>query len=439
MSVSPAAITEEFGTRLAASPSFFVEQGLGVSPFEYQRELLNSTRDRRCFVSGRQVGKSRVCAWIALHAALTRSETVLITAPTQRQSSELFDQIKREMTGSIFGGSHWGIDRETRTTIEMKGGSRIICLPTGTDGKTIRGYTADLIIVDEAAFIDRQIFSDVLEPMLATTNGTLILASTPFGTSGYLYDAAHRGEWDTVQVPMSASPLIDEAYIERQRETKSQTTFRQEVLGEFVESADAFFNTELVTGCLSEPAAIEQTTPECYLGVDLARHGTDASVFVSMDAAGTVFHTEQTRDKPLTDGIGRVRRLHDEHAYSTIAIDETGLGAGVVDTLAEDIREIEGVTFTIDRKQSLYNGLKSAMESGDITLPAVPHLRQQLADMQYELTSGGKTKIHHPEGGADDWPDALVLAHYARTALSPTRHKTRRRRGGEKGRRTIRR
>jgi phage FluMu gp28-like protein len=95
-----------------------------------------------------------------------------------------------------------------------------------------------------------------------------------------------------------------------------------------------------------------------------------------------------------------------------VVVDETGVGAGAVEMLEADVgrRLVEGVKFTIDRKQSLYNSLKAALDNGSVTLPDDRLLRQELTDLEYEMTRGGKTKIGHPDGGHDDHPDALALA-----------------------------
>jgi hypothetical protein len=58
----------------------------------------------------------------------------------------------------------------------------------------------------------------------------------------------------------------------------------------------------------------------------------------------------------------------------------------------------------------MYNGLKSALESEELTLAHHPRLSRELKKLTYSLTSGGKTKISHPSGGHDDHPDALALA-----------------------------
>lgn len=69
--------------------------------------------------------------------------------------------------------------KSTRTMIQLKNGSRIIALPCGPDGATLRGFTADLVVMDEAAFMPEDVIASVIFPMLATTNGTAIMLSTP--------------------------------------------------------------------------------------------------------------------------------------------------------------------------------------------------------------------------------------------------------------------
>ena len=70
--------------------------------------------------------------------------------------------------------------RKTRTLLTFTNGSRIVALPCGRNGRTLRGESADLIIVDEAAFVPEDVILSVMMPMLATTDGTMIMMSTPY-------------------------------------------------------------------------------------------------------------------------------------------------------------------------------------------------------------------------------------------------------------------
>lgn len=79
------------------------------------------------------------------------------------------------------------VRKALRTVIFFRNGSKIIALPNNPD--TIRGHKAHLCILDEAAFFynDIEARNTVIPPMLATTGGTLILSSTPWGKNSEFY------------------------------------------------------------------------------------------------------------------------------------------------------------------------------------------------------------------------------------------------------------
>lgn len=401
----------------ANPPSEFVETVVGIEPYDYQKAVLDAESDRVAFVSGRQVGKSRTAAWTALHHALTHSgHTVLITAPYRRQSSEIFKQVKHEMSESDIPDKSWGKERETRTVIEFDNGSRILSLPTGDDGSNIRGYTANLIVADEAAFIDDNVFNQVLTPMLAATDGDMVLLSTPYGASGFLHDAFNDNlddDYFTKQVPSYQSPNVGQDFIATQQRQLSSIEFKQEILGKFEESAKAFFESDNIEA--AQDRVIEGNTRERYLGVDPARHGEDRFVCTMMDGEARVSIEAQEKSSDITECIGQIKDLHDEWQFDQIAIDETALGGGVVDILREDLSRgtVNGVTFSRKKKQELYQSLKSRVENGEISLPDNDRLRTQMLDLEYEFTSGGKMKVEPPDSGHDDFPDSLTLANWA--------------------------
>jgi hypothetical protein len=99
------------------------------------------------------------------------------------------------------------------------------------------------------------------------------------------------------------------------------------------------------------------------------------------------------------------------------------LGTGVVDQIKEDLgRKVEGFKFTNEKKQSLYNTLKNQLQEGKISYSFIPgkdeaenKMVDQCLELEYEYTSTGRTKIHHPTGGHDDFSDALALAVWAKS------------------------
>jgi hypothetical protein len=414
--------------RLLDEPSYFVEHYIGIEPFDYQKDFMDNPSNRKAFVSGRQVGKSRSVAWYALWKAVTYpGSEILITAKAQRQSMELFNQVKKEIRISEISKDEWGIQNDTRTELHFQNGSRIVCLPVGRDGSNIRGYGTDLVIVDEAAFVKNEIFQEVLSPMLAVGENEFILLSTPFGKKGFLWRKFDKDDdWYTKQVPTSANPEVDDDFIEEQRQQLTHTQFKQEILGQFVEDSDSFFNREELENCAS-PSPVERESDITFLGVDLAAQGRDSSVYISIDDNGNVFDIEYKGDAPMTDAMGRIRELNSIYDYNKIVVDSTGLGEGVVDQVKEGLgRKVEGFKFTNDKKQSLYNTLKNDLQNGEIQfyyvrgkdqLPGNKMFKQCL-ELTYDYTSTGKLRIKHPSNGHDDFSDALALAVWSRSRKS---------------------
>ena len=70
--------------------------------------------------------------------------------------------------------------RPTKTKINLKNGTIIWCLPTGTAGLGIRFLTVHRLYADEASRIPEEVWTAVT-PMLLTTGGDSIYLSTPFG------------------------------------------------------------------------------------------------------------------------------------------------------------------------------------------------------------------------------------------------------------------
>lgn len=413
------------GMRLLEEPSYFVEHYIGEEPFDYQCDFMDHDSHRKAFVSGRRVGKSRTASWLALWKAVTyEGAEVLLTAKAQRQSMELFNQIQKEIRTSDIHEDEWGIVRETRTEINFDNGSRILALPVGRDGSNIRGYGGrnNMIIVDEAAFIPDSVFQEVLSPMMAVGNGEFILLSTPFGKKGFLYERFNDDDWYTMQVPTSANPLIDDNFIDEQSKNLTNTQFKQEILGQFVESVDSFFTREELMNCAEE--SVDQESDLTFLGVDLASSGQDESVYVCIDDEGNVFNIEHTSDKPMTDAMGRIRELDSFYDFNKIVIDSTSLGQGVVDQVTESLgNKVEGFKFTNEKKQSLYNTLKNELQQGELSFEYVPgkndkagnKMVNQCLELEKSFTSTGKMRIEHPPNGHDDFSDALGLAVWAKS------------------------
>jgi hypothetical protein len=222
-------------------------ESLGVVPDDWQRDLLRSASDRILLNCSRQSGKSTISAILALHRALYYPGS-LVLAPALRQSQELFSKL-----GEFYSALGEPLKKygERRLSLELTNGSRVVTLP-GTE-RTIRGYSgADLLLVDEAARVDDELYFSI-RPMLAVSSGSLILASTPYGKRGAFHEEWTEGSgWQRFEIPATRVPRISEEFLAEERRSLPARVFRQEYLCSFEDTDDAVFSFEDVTGAITE-------------------------------------------------------------------------------------------------------------------------------------------------------------------------------------------
>jgi Phage terminase-like protein, large subunit len=367
---------------------------------------------------GRQVGKTLIAASIAADsAARNRGEDTLITAPRQ----EIADEMMREATSLLSEAQkrlaavdlELGVKTENKREWIFKHDGRLLSRTLGVDGVGSRGKNPNVVICDESAFVIDDLFESVIEPFFTTFDSySFILTSTPSGDTGYFYRKVKLDDsWYSPRWPTAICPLVDREWLaERQRKLDSRT-FKTEYLGEFVGSSDRFFDSAVIDDQMESDVSV--TRSGMVLGADIARAGDDRTVIVGLGRDGVAEVLVADREMNLSDAAGELSALVSKHDIRSVAIDETGLGAGVVEMLRNQGIPggmIEGVKFTLDTKQSLYNRLKNMFENGSLTMQYDGQLLRELRQLEYSLTARGKTKIEHPSGGNDDHCDALALA-----------------------------
>ncbi|MCB1466220.1 MAG: terminase family protein [Rhizobiaceae bacterium] len=214
-------------------------------PDPWQEQVLRSDprkseTDRMllCLV-GRQSGKSTTCGCLA-YDAYTRGQEVILTAPSMRQSITLFRRIIAFMHTDPAPPP---IMRQTMTELEAhpRHGGRITVLPANENA---RGETADLIIGDEACFIQPDEALTAFFPMRRST-GRIFLLSTPNGTrNGYFYET-WESDANVRRIKARSMDTTREdrlAQIEFDRRTMSDATFRREHLCEWVGAGESLLS-----------------------------------------------------------------------------------------------------------------------------------------------------------------------------------------------------
>lgn len=328
---SDAPVWWDVGVGREAHPSYYFGL-LGLTPDLWQREVMNSDQDTLVLAS-RQAGKSTAAAALALHRAVSAGGTVLVVAPTERQSTELVLRVRK--MAALAG---LPLEAEGRTYLEMEGGGRVIALPAHPEG--IRGYTAVMVVLDEAAYIPDDLYVAV-RPMLAVTRGRVLAISTPAGKRGWFWREWHEGgdHWHRVRVSAEEVPRFSPEFLQAERLRVGERMFAQEYLAEFVEERQgALWRWEW----FERPAFRVEAPPtdlvRVVVGVDPAASSSEHAaetgiVVVGLGADGHyyVLGDYSVRGSPE---VWRARVLHAYHAHQAdVIVAEKNQGGDMVEAI----------------------------------------------------------------------------------------------------------
>jgi hypothetical protein len=233
----------------ALDPVLWAKEQLGFSADLWQQTFLRSSRNLHVLVS-RQCGKTTVSAVKCLHRALFyhRSSIVLIS-PTLRQSILIAEKINDFV---CVMKPRPELTTDSTTIMQFKNGSRITSLPGG-NSDTVRGFSCDLLIEDEAARVSEDAYV-ACKPFVATTGGQVILCSTANGRQGHFYaiGTAVDEEWHRLIVPATECKRIPAAFLAAEKLSMDAHTYGQEYCCEWGENKAAVWGEDLIEYIFSE-------------------------------------------------------------------------------------------------------------------------------------------------------------------------------------------
>ena len=149
-----------------------------------QGEVFKNTSRFRVLVAGRRFGKSYLACIELLNAAIKRpGETYFYCAPTYRMAKDIaWKEIKKLVPREWIKSKNetdLKIELINESTIELKGTENAMAL---------RGRSLAGVVLDEAAFMDSEVWFQVIRPALADKQGWALFISTPDGTASWFYD-----------------------------------------------------------------------------------------------------------------------------------------------------------------------------------------------------------------------------------------------------------
>jgi Terminase large subunit, T4likevirus-type, N-terminal len=227
---------------------------MGCAPDPWQQTVLASDDPRIILLCSRQVGKSQTVAVKALHIATSEPRSlILLLSRSLRQSSELARKVFDCYASS---GRQIPPESETKLSLELTNGSRIIALPGG-DPEAIRGFSAPrAVILDEAARIPDSLYVSV-RPMLAVApRAAMILLSSPFGKRGFFWRVWSESQrWLKIQITAEQCPRLTPDFLAEELIELGPRYYSQEYLCQFLEAIGQVFSDEAIAAAFQDGIA----------------------------------------------------------------------------------------------------------------------------------------------------------------------------------------
>ena len=242
-------------------------------------------------------------------------------------------------------------------------------------------------------------------------------------------DAQAHGDpgWAALSFPVTATNALDADEVERLRSELSENAFRQEMLCDFAASSD----DTLISLSLVDAAMAREAKPELsaawpvIVGVDVARFGTDATVF--FPRRGMMGMTPVVlRNYDNVEIAHRLMAFIAEHKPQYVCIDQ-GQGTGVIDLVrrlcqnhATNIIEVPFGSRPlredrfVNRRAEMWTGIRDWLKSGGC-LVQDNTLLGELTAPTYDYDAKGRIRLEAKEeirkrlNRSTDLADALAL------------------------------
>ena len=214
-------------------------------PLPHQIEVLNNPARFKLLGCGRRWAKSSAGLQMIVRGhggtrkGMLQGGRMMWVSPSapQLESSQIWSDLQR-----CFEGVPCKVSQVHRSIVLPNGGSVAVRV-VGEPG-SLRGSGLDGVVLDEAAWIPPEVWTDMIRPSLADRQGWAAFLTTPNGKNWFyklLERARTRPEWGVWQRPSSDNPLVTASELEAIRDEIGPIKFAQEHLAQFNDIEGALF------------------------------------------------------------------------------------------------------------------------------------------------------------------------------------------------------
>lgn len=323
--------------------------------------------------------------------------------PTYKNGRPLWRWIER----TVIGVAGIQVNRSERVVTFPNGG--FLAMYSADSPDSIRGENFHLVVVDEAAKVAEDVYTDAIQPTVADNDGDILLLTTPAGKNWFYYEymraLALGAAW---QRPSSdnPNPNIRNAF-NLAKERVSQRTFQQEWLAQFSEDGGGVFRG------VDKVAIAKRVTPyegNFVMGIDWAR-SLDFTVISVIDKdTRRMVDCDRFNQVSWTMQRGRVAQMHERWKPKTIFAEENSIGSPNIEALQREGFPVYGFLTTAKSKPPLIESYALAIEKQSVTLLDDPAIIAEHNAYELKRIPSGAYTYNAPPGMHDDTVIATALA-----------------------------
>ncbi len=351
-------------------------------------------------------------------------------------------------------GDVWCVSVDNHTLVTRRNGHVAIVGNTDVPERFQGIHNAHiLVIVTEASAVPDNILN-AIETLCAAGDSRILYISNPTQREGAFYNAFEgptKSSWQHFHVPAWITPnftagrvvrpyLILPRWVEEMRVKWGEDSPLWQIFIEANfpdEDSTHLFPPSLLAASVDRELPISHVWS---LGVDVARRGVNRTAFTIMNG-GRIVEQFEIGGAPTTETAEQSVEVFDRYEGNlNIAVDDAGVGGGVVDILTDLGYDVVPVIFGssandakrfANRGSELYWGLREMFQRGEISipkeLPTKDRLFGQLAKVTYEQEEKKDRIIVHKvpktekskniDSDSPDLADSLVIATAAGDSL----------------------
>lgn len=410
-----------------------------------------------------QYGKSETVSLALIMLLMNIPIKILIIAPMAEQAKIIMGYLIQHLFDNSFFMKAIEYDEvemlerlkreRSKNRITFTNGSEVFILTANVkelakEAKSLMGFGADLVVVDESSLIPDTMFSKILRMIGGVKRGKLVQLGNPFENNhfGRAFDSPRYLKISIDWRQALAEGRITQEFLNEARETMSELDWTIFYECKFPEAGaeDALIPRDWIEKAVNQSGC---GGDHRQTGLDVARFGRDKTVLIPRKG-GEVVKIYETEKMDTMEVVGWTRGILDDFVPDVHCTDSIGIGSGVHDRLLE-IQEGGEVDWTdteivpvnvgesptgyidnIDAKDKFYNlraqifwHLRKMFKPdsnghSQISIPNDPELKKQLEEIRYKYSSERKIKIEAKDemkkrlGVSPDKADALALAFY---------------------------